>query len=232
MKDEWRRFLIASALGATLILSSGPSKAGGSQSFTVYGNAQWVSTPGPDQTQAQTNSLQAALTVLTAKLFYPKARGAPPLVTYPDANGDFRFPDLPKDSYLLEIYYGGARPLYQRRLTVESDQALTIPIGQVKLVCSATIKENSAGLLGAEFQNRVAIAVSKIDLKKDGSALALTIGPAAGLALSKRGKPYFKGELPPSKLIASFKYNNQTYTLAGAIRSSQNALYFDGEVYR
>lgn len=230
MREKGRYLLIASVLASVLIV---PSKVGGAENFTVYGHVQWVSSPTPAQTQVQTRQAQTALTILTARLSYPMARGKPALVTYPDPNGDFRFSNLPKDSYLLEIYHGNtSKPLYQRRLTIESDQMLTIPIGAVTWVCNVTIEENRVGLLGAEFQNRVAIAVGKIDLRKDGSALALTIGPAAGAAISRRSKPYFKGALPPSKLIASFRYNNQTYTLAGAIRSSQNQRYFDGEVYR
>jgi hypothetical protein len=230
MKAKRECFLIASALASLLIA---PSKVGGAGNFTIYGHLRWVSPPMPAQTQAQSNQAQTALTILTARLSYPIARGKPAVVTYPNANGDFIFSDLPKDSYLLEIYYGNtAKPLYQRRLTVESDQMLTIPIGAVAWVCSVTIQENRVGLLGGELQNRVAVAVGKIDLRKDGSALALTIGPATGGALSKRSKPYFKGALQPSQLIASFRYNNQTYTLAGAIRSSQNQRYFDGEIYR
>jgi hypothetical protein len=230
MRDKGRYFLIASVF---VLLLGAPSKVGGWQNFTVYGYVQWASPPALTQSQTQSKPAQPALTILTAKLSYPMAKGKPALVTYPAAGGDFRFPNLPKGSYLLEIYYGNTKkPIYDRRLTVESDQMLAIPIGAIKSVCSVTIQEGETGLLGAEFQNRVAIAIGKIDLRKDGSALALTVGPAAGRALSRQSRPYFRGTLPPLKLIASFKYNNRTYTLAGAIRSSQNQRYFDGEVYR
>jgi hypothetical protein len=232
MKNMERYFLMASALAPLLIISSGQSNAGGSRNFTVHGNVQWVSTSAPDQNRAKTNAQQSALTILTVKLFYPRARGKPAMVTYPDAAGDFRFTGLPKDSYLLEIHHADEQPLYQRRLTVESDQMLTIPIGPIKLVCGVTIREDSASPLGAEFQNRVEIAVGKIALSKDGAALSVIIRPAAGKAASRARNHYFKGSLSTSKLIASFKYNNQNYTLAGAIRSSQNARYFDGEIYR
>lgn len=230
MRDKGRYLLIASALAPLLIV---PSKVAGWQNFTVYGHVQWVSPPAMAQSQAQINPPQPALTILTARLSYPTTRGKPTLVTYPDANGNFRFSNLPKDPYLLEIYYGNvSKRLYQRRLAVESDQVLTIPIGAIAPVCSVTIQEKKTGLLGSDFQNRVVIAVGKIDLRKDGSALALTIGPAAGGARSNRSRAYFKGTLPPSQLITNFKYNNQTYTLVGAIRSSQNQRFFDGEVYR
>jgi hypothetical protein len=220
--------LLISALVGTIALGCQLNAAYAQSAFSVYGHISLLSAPVATQSKTQSGSL----TLLTVRLYYPKSSGKPTLATYPDAKGNFRLANLPKGSYLLEIYYSN-QLLHQRQLVVESDQLLAIPLGGGKMVGSVKVVESQTALLtGQEFQNRVAIAVGKIDLRPNGAPLPVTIGPASGNALSRSTKPYLSVSLPPSGLITTFKYNNQSYTLAGAIKKSQNQIYFEGEIYR
>ncbi len=221
--------LLISALVATISLGCQLNAAHAqSSAFSVYGQIRLLSAPVATQSKTPGGSL----TSLTVRLYYPKSSGKPTLATYPDANGNFRLANLPKGSYLLEIYYSN-QLLHQRQLVLESDQLLAIPLGGGNMVGSVKVVEHQTALLtGQEFQNRVALAVGKIDLRQNGTPLPVTIGPASGNALARSSRPYLSVSLPAPALVTTFKYNNQTYTLAGAIKKSQNQLYFEGEIYR
>lgn len=203
------------------------------QSFTLYGYVR-VLTPDQSTMQAQTaQKPQTGLSLLTVKLQYPKERGKPDLVTYPNSAGAFSFASLPADNYLLRIH-SGYQLLYEKKIRVESDVFTAIPLGNLKPVDKITVqKRKTAVLTGQEFQKRVAISVGDIDLRKDGNKLAVTVGPAGTDGkLIPKSRPFFSGSLPSSMLIAGFRYNNQNYTLAGAIRRSAGQEYFDCEIYR
>ena len=65
----------------------------------------------------------------TVRLYYPKEKNRPTLVTHTNADGDFRFDDVDAGRYLLEIYQG-SEMVYQKVLTMDdnSPQPLVITL--------------------------------------------------------------------------------------------------------
>ena len=57
---------------------------------------------------------------LTVRLYYPKEANRPTLVTYTNADGDFKFDDMDKGRYLLEIYQG-SQMVYQKVLSLDEN---------------------------------------------------------------------------------------------------------------
>jgi hypothetical protein len=67
---------------------------------------------------------------LTAKLYFPKEANRAALLTYSDANGYFKFNDLPYGKFLLEVYSGN-NLLYQSEVNVSSSSTrIEIPLGR------------------------------------------------------------------------------------------------------
>lgn len=185
-------------------------------SLTIYG---YFSLPSQSETQP-------TIQLLTAKLYPPKERGKPLLLAYSDSASTFRFTDLSPDSYLLEVYLGD-QLLYQRLIKLESNILLAIPIGNFKLVDKVTVEERTSQLLrGLDFQGRITVTVGDIDrdLAPNTEPLSLTI--------SQNSRRLFVGKLTPPKLVANFKYNGQTYILAGAVRRTPAKEFIDCEIYR
>jgi hypothetical protein len=54
----------------------------------------------------------------TARLYFPREANRPTLVTYTDADGNFRFNRLNEGRYLLEIYQGNEM-VFQKALTLD-----------------------------------------------------------------------------------------------------------------
>jgi hypothetical protein len=61
----------------------------------------------------------------TARLYYPKATGQPPLVTVTDNEGKFSFTDLDAGHYLLELHEGDAL-VHQQVIELPKDQRVDI----------------------------------------------------------------------------------------------------------
>lgn len=77
-------------------------------------------------------AVQSTISVarLTAKLYFPKEANRAALLTYTDANGYFKFNDLPHGRFLLEVYSGN-NLLYQAEVNVSgSSSRIEIPIGR------------------------------------------------------------------------------------------------------
>lgn len=186
------------------------------------------------QTSAQQQTVMTQSTTrLTAKLYFPKERGKPVLLTYPNATGAFSFANLAPDNYLLEIY-AGEKLLYQRKLALESDLYLTVPLGKYQLVNEGNVAEKTAWVVpGAEFNKQILISVGDIDLKKDTNKLAVTISPAgADGKPTPKTRPLFTGALPNTWLAANFVFNNKRYLMAGTIRRANGRETLDCEIYR
>jgi hypothetical protein len=201
-----------------------------------------VGAPVRAQTQAQ-----AALPLLTARLYFSKQTGKPALLTYTDAAGNFRFTDVPAGSYLLEIYVGD-RMLYQKVVTLRGDMKLDIHLGDVVVVERVRLEQRHRRILTEpEFQGKVTVYVGDIHKTKPFPLLIFVTGPAASRwrdssrielnevrAVVPKTGMLFDGTLSsPSKLEAQFVYNRQNYVLAGSVRASTLGKdYLDFDVYR
>jgi hypothetical protein len=54
----------------------------------------------------------------TVRLYYPKELNRPTLVTYTNADGNFRFEEIDQGRYLLEVYHRDAM-VFQKALNVD-----------------------------------------------------------------------------------------------------------------
>lgn len=196
------------------------------EGFAVYGR---IVVLAQGQTNAQSQMAaksQASVSLFTVKLYFPKEKGRPTLLAYPDASGNFNFPNLTPGSYLLEVSLS-EQLLYQRILKLESDILLAIPVGGLILVDKATIAQSaSQPLTGSTFNRRVTIKIGSIKgpMQPNRSPFSLSIYQGT--------RRLFAGTLTPPMLVAMFSYNNQRYTLAGALRMASNTYVVDCEVYQ
>lgn len=162
---------------------------------------------------------------LTTRLYYPKSAGKPVMNASPDSAGNVRFSDLPGGSFLLEVHIGD-QLLYQRKLWLESDVVMAVPIGQLTLVDQVTIDSNSSQYLrGKEFNSNAILGVGALDNN---------IGPrsrAVGLTITS-GKTRLKATMIPPKLATSFKANGQIYTVSCMLRRGGNKSVLDCEVFK
>jgi hypothetical protein len=189
------------------------------QGFTIRGR---IVMTAPAQTQAQ---VQLPVSLLTVKLYPPEEKGGAALLTYPDKTGNFRFSDLPEDSYSLKIFQGD-QPLYEKVLKLESSALLTIPVGTLKMVDQVTIEDSKSGVLnGADFKGDLLIKVG--DIRSNLSPEALL-----PMRLYYRRKKLRTFYLRLSMLFTTFALNGQTYTLAGGVRKIGNTEYIDCEIFR
>lgn len=181
-----------------------------------------------DQSNAQTQQAaqrQMNVSLFTVKLHSPKEKGKPVLVTYPDVAGNFSFPNLATDSYLLEVYLG-VQLLYQKILKLESNISMAVPVGDIRLVTSVNVPQRGSQALGGDFQSRVTIKVGTI------KRTTATTRPPFSLSIYQGTKKLFSGTLTPPMLVAGFSYNNQRYVLAGLLRTASGTDLVECEVYR
>lgn len=213
-----RKSLLLALLMACLLEGVPLSRAQSQNAFAIYG---YFYVPGGAGGQAQ-----MSVRLLTAKLYFPKERGKPLLLAYPDSSSSFAFKSLPRDSYLLEIYLGD-QLLYQRTLKVESNVLLAIPVGNFKLIDKVTVQQRTKQpLSGDAFKGNVSIEVGNIArrLTPNVDFLPLTIYQGTKRIKSVR--------LKPPMLVTTFSYNDQEYILVGAIRTQANSEFMDCEIYR
>lgn len=145
------------------------------------------------------------------------------MITYPDGKGTLQFSSLSAGSYLLEIHIGD-QMLYQRKLVVEGNLILAVPVGQLKVVDRATIDaRGSQSLSGSEFKSNVILAVGNLDKNVRLNSKPITLSIISGGKL-------LRATLFPPKLAISFNVNGQPYLLTGSIRQSGNKTVFDCEV--
>ena len=162
---------------------------------------------------------------LTARLYYPKSAGKPVMNASPDNSGNVRFSDLPSGSFLLEVHIGD-QLLYQRKLWLESDVVMAVPIGQLTLVDQVTLdSKGSQYLRGKEFNSNAILGVGALDSN---------VGPrsrAAVLTITS-GRTRLKATMIPPKLATSFKANGQLYIVGATLRRTGNKVVLDCEVFK
>lgn len=233
-------FLIIALLG--IRLRGAPAQG----QYTLSGHIT-VDAPARAQTQAP-----AAIPLMGVRLYFPKQSGPqqarqPALLTHTDSAGDFKFVNLPVDSYLLEIYLGD-RMLYQKLVTLRGDVKLEIHLGDVLVTEKIRLEQRHRKILtDPEFQGKVTVYVGDIHKTKPFALLIFLTGPERSRwqdssrispdqirAAVPKANILFDGTLsPPSKLEANFIYNRQSYTLVGSLQASLLGKdYLDFDVHR
>ncbi len=211
----------ATALLVLFVFLPHDSYAAPQQKFAIY---IFLSLDARFQRQLGAQQGQT-LRSLTARLYYPKSTGQPVLIRSPDGAGNLRFSDLSGGSFLLEVHIGD-QLLYQRKIWLESDVVLAVPIGELKLVDQVSIEsKGSAYLRGSEFNSNAILGVGVLD-----SNIGPTSKPVV-LSITS-GKTRLKATMIPPKLATSFKANGQVYTVTGLLRRTGNKVVLDCEVFK